>query len=176
MGIDKNYAEVLESYMIPAVEMKTMDKVAIGAGIVVAANYIGNRIKAKKDAKKPSNVLKEKIKTGNGELTSYGSYSYNVFMAYYNGIIEVEEPKDLTRYLDRYQKVLNYVKVIDNIRNDFLKTNPNKDNGKYSAYLQKFKSIYAQLSKNELDEKINSSDMHSSPFKQSNIYKIFNKN
>lgn len=177
----ENYAEVLESYMIPA-EEGLMDKIKSGIKTAATVTQLSGVIawellklgfpdKDVNRIKKENVKIKKSIRHGDGTPRNYYGDTYYVFRAYYNGINTVSEPININEITKFYQYAYNVAKAIDEIRNMFAKIDHNNPN--YSSVLSKLKTILNTLSKNQVNSNWEPSNYKEKPFKQSNIYQIF---
>ena len=126
----KNYAETLESYLIPAQEGfgSTVLKVLgftvkaiiafpfilIGGVIVVSGIHCAN------EARK----LKKAVRKNKGNYSDYSGAAWSLLSSYKKDITGIQEPKEFTKVIPQFRKAVEFAKSADVIRKDFLKINP----------------------------------------------------
>lgn len=157
----ENYADTLESYLIPAEEgfvgttlkvlgisvltLTAMPFVLIGGVLWVSGAHI------KRETKKFDKELKKQAKANNGKIVDYEDKSKSIFSYYAKDITKIEEPVYFQRLIPVFKQALLFSKEADAIRKEYaqiLKKDPyDKQNcekilKKFTALSKKIKDYY----------------------------------
>lgn len=155
----ENYADVLESYLIPAQEGfagKTIKILGIAALSLIAMPFVliggicwVSGIELKKAHKRFKKELQEQAKNNGGNLASYGNKSNAVFNSYVKDIVKIEEPVQLQKLIPVFKKAEEFSKEVDVIRKEYaqvLKNDPFDQNG-CREILKKFTQLHSKIEK-----------------------------
>ena len=146
----EKYAEVLESYIIPAEEGFLVGTAAIVGGVTILSLLSSAVTKHK---------LVKKIRNNAGNPADYGSDIYSILRKYSHDITGILEPVNKTTYLKAYKKLVNTIKEAEDIRTQFCKIDleDKEATAKYKKlntrifYLEKnVKSIYNEINNIDL--------------------------
>ena len=183
----ENYAEVLESYIIPAEEgfvggaLKALGFtvkaiflfpfVLIGGAMIVSGIYVANEARR----------LRKLVKKNKGKYANYGSASNQILKTYSKDISGVQEPKSLNTFMPYYQKVLSVTKEADAIRKEFNRYNPFDSNfaARCKKILDKLEALEKKvnaiptISDNDIS-KLKTDEMNTSPLASSTVMKLSN--
>ena len=183
--MSENYAEVLESYIIPEpAEEGVLTGIlsAIGAlvmlpYVLVAGVMVVYGIHVAAEARK----LKKLIKKNKGKYSGYGSASKIILREYSKDINGVEEPQYFSKIVTYYQKAASYIGSAKAIRDEFsrtAKTDPNNSN-EYNKILVKIETLYKQVnalykaaSPDDWDDYCRQSEKIKVSLNQSNLLKM----
>lgn len=177
----KNYAEVLESYMIAEEGFGTAALKVLGFTVkaifalpfvIIGGVLIVSGIHCSIEAKK----LRKAIKKNKGKAANYGSASWAILNQYAKDVIKIQEPKDFNKVIPIANKLLEFANQADNIRNEFIKLDPTNDtnNAKYQAILEKIDTLKKNVMKlNTIKiDSIDKTDLVDSELKLSNLMKM----
>lgn len=183
--MSENYAEVLESYIIPEpAEESIIGSILAGIGaivmlpyVIVAGIVVVYGIHVAVEARK----LKKLIKKNRGNYSGYGSASKIILREYSKDINGVEEPHYFSKLVPYYQKAASYINTAKSIRNEFgriAKTEPT-NSAEYNKLLIKIESLYKQVnnlyntaSPEDWAERCKQSEMVKSSLNQSYLFKL----
>lgn len=131
----KNYADTLESYIIPAEE-------GFGSTLIGTAAFItGIMLYGKISDLKKRNKLKKKIKANNGNPADYGDSTYNILKRYSKDITGVLEPANGNQYVKLWAELQKISNECENLRITFSRI----DDPTTAESVAKYKKINSKI-------------------------------
>lgn len=180
----ENYADALESYLIPEPAEEgfigaTFKVLGITIASIIALPFVvigGISFVYGANVAKEARKLRKSIKKNKSEYVDYGGASWRILKEYEKNIIGVQEPKEFNKLIPVYQKMVEIAKVADVIRMEFIKLDPtnSSNNSKYQIIINKINKLIDQIEsyKNIDVAKINKSDAIQNKLESSSLMKI----